>query len=89
MIEQKSFFNIFEELENSRDNRGKIYPLIDIIIFTLYGVLAGFCDFINMSYYLKKREQERMTELGLSKDITSHDVFRVIDVEKFMALFVD
>lgn len=66
MLEQKSFFPIFEELEDPRDNRGKIYPRIDIIILALYGVLVGFSDFTNMSYYLKKREQERMTEFGLA-----------------------
>lgn len=93
MLEQKSFFNIFEELEDPRDNRGKIYPLIDIIILALYGVLIGFSDFTNMSYYLKKREKELMTAFGLLEGVPSHDVFshvfRVIDIEKFMGLFVD
>lgn len=93
MIEQKSFFNIFEELEDPRNNRGKIYPLIDIIILALYGVLIGFNGFTNMSYYLKKREKELITEFGLSKGVTSHDVFsnvfRIINIEKFMDLFVD
>lgn len=67
--------------------------MIDIIILALYGVLVGFSDFTNMSYYLKKREQELIAEFGLSQGVPSHDVFsnifRVIDVEKFMALFVD
>lgn len=93
MLEQTSFFEIFEKLEDPRDNRGKIYPLMDIIILALYGVLVGFSDFTNMSYYLKKREQELITEFGLSEGVPSHDVFsnvfRIIDVEKFMALFVD
>lgn len=93
MLEQLSFFEIFEELEDPRDNRGKIYPLMDIIMLALYGVLVGFSDFTNMSYYLKKREQELITEFGLLEGVPSHDVFsrvfRIIDVEKFMALFVD
>lgn len=57
------------------------------------GVLSGFSDFTNMSYYLKKREAELSVEFGLSEGVPSHDVFsdvfRVIDIEKFMALFVE
>lgn len=93
MENQKTFFEIFENLEDPRDNRGKIYPLIDIILLALYGVLSGFSDFTNMSYYLKKREAELSVEFGLSEGVPSHDVFsdvfRVIDIEKFMALFVE
>ena len=93
MKDEKTFIEIFENLEDPRDNRGKIYPLIDILLLALYGVLAGFSDFTNMSYYLKKREAELSEEFGLSKGVPSHDVFsdvfRVIDIEKFMALFVE
>jgi len=53
-LEEKTFFQIFENMEDPRDNRWKIYPLIDILILALYGVLIGFSDFTNMSYYLKK-----------------------------------
>lgn len=28
---EKSFFEIFENLDDPRDNRGKIYPLIDTL----------------------------------------------------------
>lgn len=93
MENQKTFFEIFENLEGPRDNSGKIYPLIDIILLALYGVLAGFSDFTNMSYYLKKREAELSAEFGLSEGVPSHDVFsgvfRVIDIEKSMSLFVE
>ena len=47
---EKSFFEIFENLDDPRDNRGKIYPLIDSILLALYGVLVGYSDFTNMSY---------------------------------------
>lgn len=90
---EKSFFEIFENLDNPRDNRGKIYPLIDSILLALYGVLVGYSDFTNMSYYLKKRKAELSMEFGLSEGVPSHDVFsdvfRVIDIEKFMVLFVE
>lgn len=56
MAKETSFFEIFEKLEDPRDNRGKLYPLIDIILLALYGVLSGFEDFTNMSHYLKKEK---------------------------------
>ncbi len=93
MTTEKSFFRIFKNLEDPRDNRGKVYPLIDIIILALYGVLIGYEDFSNMSYYLKKREEELKRELGLEVGVPSHDVFsdvfRVLDINRFMELFVE
>lgn len=93
MKTEKSMFEIFEQLEDPRDIRGRRYPLIDVLMLALYGVLIGFEDFTNMSYYLKKREAELTRLLGLSNGVPSHDtfsaVFRVIDVEKFMRLFVE
>ncbi len=71
MAKETSFFGIFETLEDPRDNRGKKYPLIDIILLALYDVLSGFEDFTNMSDYLKKRETELTEELGLSKGVPS------------------
>ena len=80
---------ILENLEDLRDNRGKIYLWL-ISFFLRYGVLVGFRDFTNMSYYLKKREAELSMESGFLEGVPSHDVFldvfRVIDIEKFMAL---
>lgn len=93
MIMERSFFSIFETLEDPRCDKGKKYPLMDVIILALYGVLIGFTDFTNMSYYLKKREKELTERLGLGKGVPSHDVFsdvfRALDVEAFMKLFVE
>ncbi len=50
---ERSFFSIFEDIEDPRNKKGRIYPLTDVIILALYGVLIGFEDFTNMSYYLK------------------------------------
>lgn len=89
---ERSFFNIFEELDDPRNEKGKIYPLMDVIILALYGVLIGFEDFTNMSYYLKKHEEELTEKLGLAAGVPSHDVFsdvfRAIDVDAFMNRFV-
>lgn len=89
---ERSFFVIFNEMEDPRNEKGLKYPLMDIIILAIYGVLCGFTDFTNMAYYLKKREEELITALDLKKGVPSHDVFsdvfRLLDVEKFMGLFV-
>lgn len=92
MAMERSFFSVFETLEDPRSDKGKKYPLMDVIILALYGVLIGFEDFTNMSYYLKKREKELMERLCLEKGVPSHDVFsdvfRALDIEAFMGLFV-
>ncbi len=89
---ERSFFSIFEDIEDPRNEKGKIYPLMDVIILALYGVLIGFEDFTNMSYYLKKHEEELTEKLELAAGVPSHDVFsalfRAIDVEAFMDCFV-
>lgn len=90
---ERSFFSMFETLEDPRNDKGKKYPLMDVIILALYGVLIGFEDFTNMSYYLKKREKELMERLSLEKGVPSHDVFsdvfRALDVKAFMRHFVE
>lgn len=89
---ERSFFSIFEDIEDPRNEKGKLYPLMDVIILALYGVLIGFEDFTNMSYYLKKHEGELTEKLELATGVPSHDVFsdvfRAINVEVFMDRFV-
>lgn len=89
---ERSFFSVFEDIEDPRNEKGKIYPLMDVIILALYGVLIGFEDFTNMSYYLKSMRGELTEKLGLAAGVPSHDVlsdvFRAIDVEAFMDCFV-
>ena len=90
---ERSFFDIFSDLDDPRHDKNKKYPLMDVIILAIYGTLIGFEDFTNMSYYFKKREVELVEKLELSAGIPSHDVFsdvfRAIDVEAFMELFVE
>ena len=92
MTMERSFFSIFRDLDDPRNEKGKIYPLMDVIILALYGVLIGFEDFTNMSYYLKKHEEELSEKLELAAGVPSHDVFsdvfRAIDVDSFMEHFV-
>ena len=90
---EKSLFTIFMKLDDPRNEKGRIYPLLDIIMLAIYGVLCGFTDFTNMAYYLKKRESELTEKLELEAGVPSHDVFsdvfRVLDVVKFMEVFVE
>ena len=90
---ERSFITIFKPLEDPRNEKGRKYPLLDVIILAIYGILCGYTDFSNMAYYLKCREEELKRELELENGVPSHDVFsdvfRLLDVEKFMGLFVE
>ena len=85
---ERSFFDRFSVLEDPRNEKGRIFPLMDVIILAIYGTLIGFDDFTNMSYYLKKREEELTAGLGLAAGVPSHDVFsdvfRMLDIKAFM-----
>lgn len=89
---ERSFFEVFSVLEDPRNEKGRVYPLMDVIILAIYGTLMGFEDFSNMSYYLKKREGELVKGLGLAAGVPSHDVFsdvfRLLDIKAFMGRFV-
>ncbi len=49
----KTLSNYIEILEDPRDIRGKKHKLSDILIMTIYGVLCGYTDFVNMTAILK------------------------------------
>lgn len=89
----QSFFSIFKNLEDQRDNRGKKHKLIHVIILSIYGMLCGYDDFTNMAYFLKKYEDKLTESLKLLNGIPSHDtfsaVFRIIDADQFMKLFIE
>ena len=88
----ESLINIFSELEDPRDNRGKKHLLIHVIVLAIYGILCGYTDFTNMAYFLKKNEDKLSKELNLLNGIPSHDtfslVFRIINPDTFMNLFI-
>ena len=83
-----NLFERFEVLEDPRDNRGKRYKLIDIIVMTIYGLLFGLKDFANIADYIKLNEEYFTKLLNLENGTPSHDclsdVFAVIDCKKFM-----
>ena len=88
-----NLFERFEVLEDPRDTRGKKYKLIDIIIMTIYGLLCGLKDFVNIADFMKLKEDYFTKLLKLENGTPSHDclsdVFAAIDSEKFMEVFIE
>jgi len=87
-----SLFNTFSVLRDPRDNRGKRYELMDLLIMVIYGVLNGYDDFENLAYFLKQKESY-FKNLLLIKQTPSHDclsdLFSVIDPKEFMEVFIE
>lgn len=89
----KSLFKKFEVLEDPRDPRGKRHNLIDILIMTIYGILCGYTDFVNIADFIKLKEDYFKSLLNLKYGTPSHDclsrVFAIIDPKAFMNLFIE
>ena len=88
-----TLFERFEVLEDPRDIRRKRYKLIDIIIMTIYGLLCGLKDFVNIADFMRLKEDYFTKLLNLENGTPSHDclsdVFAVIDSKKFMKIFIE
>ena len=87
-----NLFERFEVLEDPRDPRGKKYKLIDILIMTIYGLLFGLKDFVNIADYMKLNEEYFTNLLNLENGTPSHDclsdLYAKIDPKKFMEIFI-
>lgn len=88
----KTLYEHFEILEDPRDIRGKRHDLINIIIMTIYGVLCGYTDFVNMVDFLELNEEYFINHLKLENGIPSHDtfsrVFSIIKPNEFIDIFI-
>lgn len=88
-----TLYNHFEVLEDTRDIRGKKHELLNIVIMTIYGVLCGYTDFVNMTDFLELHEEYFIDLLNLENGIPSHDtfsrVFSLINPNKFMNIFIE
>lgn len=87
-----SIVQIFSSIEDRRHDRGKRHRLIDIFVLSIFGILWGHTDFVNMVDELKYHEDYFKDLLGLKHGIPSHDVFsavfRIIDPEEFLTCFI-
>lgn len=83
----------FEVLEDPRDERGKKYKLIDILIMTIYGLLCGLKDFTNIADFIKLKEDYFTKLLNLENGTPSHDclsdLYASIDPKQFMKIFIE
>lgn len=59
---------------------------------TIYGVLCGYTDFVNMVDFLSLHEEYFIKLLELDNGVPSHDtfsrIFRIIEPKEFMNIFV-
>jgi len=89
-----NLFERFEVLEDPRDERGKRYKLIDIIIMTIYGILHKHEDFSNIAYFLELNERYFVDLLKIECGKTPghdclSDVYAMINPQKFMETFIE
>ena len=88
-----NLFERFEVLEDSRDERGEKYKLIDILIMTIYGLLCGLKDFTNIADFMKLKEDYFTKLLNLENGTPSHDclsdLYASIDPKQFMKIFIE
>lgn len=89
----KTLFNHFEILEDFRDIRGKKHELVNIIIMSIYGILCGYTDFVNMTDFLQLNEEYFINLLNLENGIPSHDtfsrVFASLNPKELMDIFIN
>ena len=88
-----NLFERFEVLEDPRDERGKKYKLIDILIMTIYGLLCGLKDFTNIADFMKLKNDYFTKLLNLENGTPSHDclsdLYASIDPKQFMKIFIE
>jgi len=90
--ERVAIFDKFAVISDPRDNRGKRYLLLDLLIMVIYGVLNGYDDFDNMADFLKQKESYFQNLLLIEKT-PSHDclsdLFAMLEPKEFMEIFIE
>lgn len=81
----------FNDLTDTRDNRGLKHELTNCIVMSIYGILAGHYDAENIAYFLKLNEEYFVKELNLENGTPSPDtllrIYSLINPEEFMNIF--
>jgi len=89
----KRMIEIFEELEDPRDTRGKRHKLVDIIVMSIYANICGNNDCENIADWLELRARYFIELVDLENGIPSADtfsrVYRVINPDKFTEMFAE
>lgn len=92
-MKEKELLNYFEILEDPRKSKGKMHKLNDIIIMSIFAILSNCKDATDIAYFLELREDYFTNLLDLKYGTPSHDtiswVFRIIDPNKFMQVFIN
>lgn len=82
----------FNELTDTRDNRGLKHELTNCIVMTIFGILAGHYDAENIAYFLTLNEDYFIKELNLENGTPSADtllrIYSLINPEEFMNAFI-
>lgn len=90
---KQNLLNYFEILEDPRKNKGKLHKLNDIIIMCIFAILSNCKDSTEIAYFLELRKDYFTKLLNLKYGTPSHDtiswVFRIIDSNKFMNIFIN
>jgi len=89
----KNLIEIFDTLEDPRDNRGKKHRLMDVIVMSIYAIICGNFNCENIADRLFLRKDFFIDLLSLENGIPSTDtflrIFSSIEPQKFMAVFSD
>jgi len=86
------FLEHFSELDDPRQHAKVLYPLDEILLLCLLGVLAGCESWVELAKYGEKklgflRRFRRFTEGTPSHDQLG-DIFAVLDAEQFLRCFI-
>lgn len=92
-MNDKNLLNYFDVLEAPRKSKGKLHKLNDIIIMSIFAILSNCKDATEIAYFLELRKDYFSKLLNLKYGTPSHDtiswVFRIIDSDKFIKIFID
>lgn len=81
-----AFIRSILSMEDPRKDRGKRYPLKDIIVMAVFGMLSGFDNAVDIADYCDERKGYFLDSFGI-KGVPSHDTFsRVMAMLDFREL---